>query len=110
MAIWIPSSRQASSKVSENMSSQPNDLPAVDENRLIAERRTKLAALRAAGPAYPNDFRPASHVATLHGAHDEADSALLQAARLRARGRGRAMRSAERRGGKGGGRTRRCAE
>ncbi|MGE0875233.1 MAG: lysine--tRNA ligase [Burkholderiales bacterium] len=27
-----------------------------DENRIIAERRAKLAALRAEGPAYPNDF------------------------------------------------------
>ncbi|MBN8728627.1 MAG: lysine--tRNA ligase [Xanthomonadales bacterium] len=31
--------------------------PAVDENRLIAERREKLNALRGAGVAYPNDFR-----------------------------------------------------
>ena len=28
-----------------------------DENRLIAERKTKLSALRASGPAFPNDFR-----------------------------------------------------
>ena len=28
-----------------------------DENKLIAERRTKLEALRAQGTAYPNDFR-----------------------------------------------------
>jgi len=28
-----------------------------DENRLIAERRAKLEKLRAAGPAFPNDFR-----------------------------------------------------
>ena len=28
-----------------------------DENRLIAERRAKLAALREAGTAFPNDFR-----------------------------------------------------
>ncbi|NNM52943.1 MAG: lysine--tRNA ligase [Pseudomonadales bacterium] len=28
-----------------------------DENRLIAERKTKLSALRALGPAFPNDFR-----------------------------------------------------
>jgi len=30
--------------------------PPVDENRLIAERREKLAAWRAAGKAFPNDF------------------------------------------------------
>ncbi|MDW8373973.1 MAG: lysine--tRNA ligase, partial [Planctomycetota bacterium] len=28
-----------------------------DENFLIAERRAKLARLRARGPAFPNDFR-----------------------------------------------------
>src|SRR6478752_5106630 len=31
---------------------------AADENRLIAERREKLRALRAAGIAFPNDFVP----------------------------------------------------
>lgn len=33
------------------------DLP-VDENKLIAERRTKLASLRESGNAFPNQFRP----------------------------------------------------
>ena len=28
-----------------------------EENHIIAERRAKLAALRAAGVAYPNDFK-----------------------------------------------------
>jgi len=31
-------------------------LPASDENQIIAERRAKLARLREAGPAFPNDF------------------------------------------------------
>lgn len=40
------------------MSDQPNPtLPALDENRLIAERRAKLVALRARGVAFPNDAR-----------------------------------------------------
>ncbi len=30
--------------------------PAADENKIMAERRAKLAALRAEGDAYPNDF------------------------------------------------------
>jgi lysyl-tRNA synthetase class 2 len=30
--------------------------PPADENQIIAERRAKLAALRADGPAFPNDF------------------------------------------------------
>src|SRR6185295_12013335 len=36
-----------------------------DENQLIAERRAKLQALRAAGIAFPNDFRPRDHAAGL---------------------------------------------
>jgi lysyl-tRNA synthetase class 2 len=28
-----------------------------DENKLIAERRSKLDAMREQGPAFPNDFR-----------------------------------------------------
>ena len=37
-----------------------------DENRLIAERREKLHALKAETIAYPNDFRPNSNAAELH--------------------------------------------
>jgi lysyl-tRNA synthetase class 2 len=45
-----------------------------DENQLIAERREKLKALReahrgGAGPAFPNDFKPADRSAALHAAH-----------------------------------------
>jgi len=55
----------------------PSPAP-VDENKLIAERRAKLAALRARGAtggAYPNDFRREHLAADLHaryGAHDAA--------------------------------------
>ncbi|TQV84037.1 lysine--tRNA ligase [Exilibacterium tricleocarpae] len=35
-----------------------NEQQPQDENKLIAERRAKLAALRETGPAFPNDFRP----------------------------------------------------
>ena len=31
--------------------------PAIDDNKLIAERRAKLAGLRRLGGAFPNDFR-----------------------------------------------------
>ena len=34
-----------------------DNLPPVDENKLIAERRAKLDKLREAGIAFPNDFR-----------------------------------------------------
>jgi lysyl-tRNA synthetase class 2 len=49
--------------------STPNP-PVTDENRLIAERRGKLARLRAEGIAYPNDFRPDSRAAELHETYD----------------------------------------
>ena len=44
--------------------------PPADENQIVAERRGKLAALRAAGNAYPNDFRRDSLAGDLHAAHD----------------------------------------
>jgi len=37
--------------------SEPTDTPPIDENRLIAERREKLTALRGQGIAFPNDFK-----------------------------------------------------
>ena len=41
------------------------DLPS-DDNQLIAERREKLAAIRARGIAFPNDFKPKHASADLH--------------------------------------------
>ncbi len=37
-----------------------------DDNQIIVERRAKLAALRAAGPAFPNDVHPTDLAASLH--------------------------------------------
>jgi lysyl-tRNA synthetase class 2 len=37
-----------------------------DDNQLIAERREKLAAIRAQGIAFPNDFKPTHQAADLH--------------------------------------------
>ena len=47
-----------------------------DTNQLIAERREKLAAVRAAakagnGAAFPNDFKPQHHAAELQRKHGE---------------------------------------
>ena len=42
-----------------------------DENQLITERREKLAAIRAQGIAFPNDFKPAHRAAELVAAHGE---------------------------------------
>ena len=41
----------------------------IDENQIIVERRGKLAALRAKGQAYPNDFRRDALAADLHAVH-----------------------------------------
>jgi len=48
-----------------------------DENPLIAERRAKLARLRAAGVAFPNDFRRNALAGDLHAAFGERDDEWL---------------------------------
>ena len=45
--------------------------PAVDENRLIAERRVKLSVLKDGGAAFPNDFRPNATAAGLQQRFNE---------------------------------------
>jgi lysyl-tRNA synthetase, class II len=49
-----------------------------DDNNLIAERRAKLAALRAQGVAFPNDFKPRHHAADLHHAHGQEPNEVLE--------------------------------
>jgi lysyl-tRNA synthetase class 2 len=44
-----------------------------DENKLIAQRREKLAALREKGVAYPNDFRPSDTAAEIKSEHENRD-------------------------------------
>jgi lysyl-tRNA synthetase class 2 len=44
-----------------------------EENHLIAERRAKLAALRAQGVAFPNDFRRADYAGDLQGQYADAE-------------------------------------
>ena len=60
--------------------SEPRDPPPVDdENRIIAERRAKLRAMRERGQAYPNDFRRDALAASLHEAHDGKNNEELEA-------------------------------
>ena len=47
------------------------DQPAVDENKLIAERREKLNKLREGGQAYPNNFKRDDIAADLHAAYGD---------------------------------------
>jgi len=58
-----------------NTPATPEAAP-VDENQLIAERREKLKVMRerqaaGQGVAFPNDFKPAHHAATLHELHGD---------------------------------------
>ncbi len=62
-----------------------DDAVAGDANKLIAERREKLRALRAGGIAYPNDFRPDALAGEL--AAQYADAAQWTAQALAADGR-----------------------
>ena len=64
---------------------------AVDENRLIAERRAKLGALRAQGPAYPNEFRRDALAADLLSTYSECDAAWFEANPVQVRVGGRMM-------------------
>jgi lysyl-tRNA synthetase class 2 len=56
----------------------PQGAPDVNPTSLLAERRTKLAALREQGSAYPNDFKPDSHADQLHRAYDDTPPERLQ--------------------------------
>jgi lysyl-tRNA synthetase class 2 len=63
-----------------------------DENRLVAERRGKLAALREREPVpFPNDFRRDALAGELHAGYGEHDAAALEAAAVRVRVAGRMM-------------------
>ena len=53
-----------------NLDQQDPSIPAQDENHIIAERREKLAKLRQAGIAYPNDFVPTQLATDLHQHYD----------------------------------------
>jgi lysyl-tRNA synthetase class 2 len=68
-----------------------NQTPQQDENHLIAERRSKLAAIRARGIAFPNDFVPADRAEPLHLRYGEQDQATLAAAAHPASVAGRMM-------------------
>jgi lysyl-tRNA synthetase class 2 len=57
----------------------PQEHTEIDENRLIAERRAKLAALRDAGQAYPNDFRKDTTSGELHRRFGETEAEQLEA-------------------------------
>jgi len=62
-----------------------------EEDKLVAERRAKLKALREKGPAFPNDFRREHYAADLAAAHGEKTNEALEAEHLPATVAGRLM-------------------
>ncbi len=64
---------------------------AYDENHLIAERRAKLAAIRAQGVAFPNDFRRTHHAGELQSAHTQSTAEHLEQAGIAVKVAGRMM-------------------
>jgi lysyl-tRNA synthetase class 2 len=70
-----------------------NPIPAspIDENQLIAERREKLRAIRSAGVAFPNDFKPKHHAQALHEQYGALDNEALEAQGVAVRVAGRMM-------------------
>ncbi|MWL86785.1 MULTISPECIES: lysine--tRNA ligase [unclassified Cupriavidus] len=69
----------------------PTDAPAVDENKIIAERREKLQALREQGIAFPNDFRPTHQAGPLHAQYDPIEGPELEASAVEVSIAGRMM-------------------
>ncbi|MBK1712243.1 lysine--tRNA ligase [Rubrivivax gelatinosus] len=62
-----------------------------DENQLIAERREKLQAIRAAGVAFPNDFKPKQHAAELQHKHGQVPNEELEPQAVKVSVAGRMM-------------------
>ncbi len=65
--------------------------PEVDENKLIAQRREKLAALREQGVAFPNDFRRNVMAGELHAEYGEKSKEELDELGVRVSVAGRMM-------------------
>lgn len=54
----------------ENQAEPQDQVPGQDDNKIIAERRAKLAAIREQGIAFPNDFRPEHKAADLQAQYN----------------------------------------
>lgn len=67
------------------------DMAQPEENRLVAERREKLNALRAQGNPFPNSFRRDSYAADLQAAHGEKSKEELEGLAIQVAVAGRIM-------------------
>jgi lysyl-tRNA synthetase class 2 len=65
--------------------------PALDENQIIAERRAKLAAIREAGVAFPNDFQRHHYAGELASEHGDKSKEALEAEGIAVQLAGRMM-------------------
>lgn len=63
----------------------------LDENKLIAERRSKLQAMRDEGNAFPNDFRRNAVAAEIHAEYGELSNEELEAKDIKVAVAGRMM-------------------
>lgn len=63
-----------------------------DENRLIAQRREKLAAIREQGQAFPNDFLRSNEAGELHEHYGDSDAEALKEQAVQTRVAGRIIR------------------
>jgi len=63
----------------------------LDENKLIAQRRSKLEELRIKGNPFPNDFRRNVMTGEIHAKYDQLDNDALEANPVRVRIAGRMM-------------------
>lgn len=63
----------------------------VDENKLIAVRREKLAEIKKSGNAYPNDFRRDSYAEKLFSEYDQFDKETLEGMAVAVKLAGRLM-------------------
>ncbi len=68
-----------------------NEQPQHDANQIIAERRHKLAEIRKAGVAFPNNFERKHLAGDLHDAHDAMNHDELEAAHVSVAVAGRMM-------------------
>lgn len=75
----------------ENSVDKPQQ--ADDENKLIAERRAKLASLREQGPAFPSDFRRTALAGDLQRDYEGQDKVTLESADERFSVAGRLIRN-----------------
>ena len=78
--------------MSHDNTSKPDDAAApIDTEKLVAERRAKLAEMRKQGFAHPNDFRRDTMAGELHAEYGDKDAAALDAQPRRVKLAGRMM-------------------